>query len=98
MPEEEKVVDNGVKPNRFWNAWHIQQGACNPSGVARSLVEAIDEVRAENPNTDNVRQDSAVRQICHQLAFILGVGDPPYLDYHKDYETCREKAVPPIKR
>ena len=52
----------------------IQQGACNPSGVARALVRAIDEAREENPDTDAVRADPACRLICHQLAFLMGVG------------------------
>ncbi len=48
----------------------IQQGACNPSGIARALVKAIDEARAENVD---VRSDPACRLITHQLAYIMGV-------------------------
>ena len=59
--------------SRFRDAYLIQQGACNPSGVARSLVSAIDEARAECADTDYVRRDPAVRLIAHQLAFLLGV-------------------------
>ena len=61
--------------NRHESAWYIQQGACNPSGVARSLVAAIDEARAEGFGTDSVRADVACRMICHQLAFLLNVGE-----------------------
>ena len=57
---------------RHHDALVIQQGACNPSGVARALVQAIDEARAECSDTDSVRRDPAVRLICHQLAFLLG--------------------------
>jgi hypothetical protein len=59
--------------NRFDNALAIQQGACNPSGIAISLLDAIREAREENPSTDAVRADPACRLICHQLAYLLGV-------------------------
>jgi hypothetical protein len=61
------------KRNR--DAIAIQQGACNPSGVARALVRAIDEAREENPDTDSIRRDPACRLICHQLAYLMGVAE-----------------------
>jgi len=71
----------------------IQQGACNPSGVARALVRAIDEAREENPDTDAVRADPACRLICHQLAFLMGVGriDSGEDDYSALIRACEEK-------
>ena len=57
--------------NRFQNAHEIQEhGACNPSGIARALVEAIDEARGEGVPA---AKDPAVRLICHQLAFLLNI-------------------------
>lgn len=54
---------------RHAEALAIQQGACNPSGIARSLVIACDEARAEgSPATT----DAAVRLIVHQLYSICG--------------------------
>jgi hypothetical protein len=81
---------------RHRDAIAIQQGACNPSGIARSLVQAIDEARAENGATDSVRADPACRLICHQLAFIMGVGEIDYGDdtmlYNRLMDAC-EQAV-----
>jgi hypothetical protein len=80
--------------NRFWSAHMIQQGACNPSGVARALVEAIDQARAECPDTDSVRADPAVRQIAHQLAFLLNLAEYDHdMDaWRRDYEICDQRA------
>jgi hypothetical protein len=61
--------------NRFWDAYMIQQGACNPSGIARSLVEACDSAMAEHKSTDEVRSDPAVRMIAHQLAYLLNLNE-----------------------
>ena len=58
---------------RFGDALGIQNpGACNPSGIAISLVAAISECKQYGIND---RTDSAVRLICHQLAYILGVDE-----------------------
>ena len=82
--------------NRFWNAHNIQQGASNPSGVARALVEAIDEARAENPDTVNVREDIAVRLIAHQLAFILNLAEYDYdlSAYGRDMDIAKARSKP----
>ena len=79
--------------NRNRDAIAVQQGACNPSGVARALVRAIDEAREENPDTDAVRADPACRLICHQLAFLMGVGriDNGMDDYGALIRACEEK-------
>jgi hypothetical protein len=54
------------------NALMISDGACNPSGMARTLVQACDECRQEGgvPSTD-----PAVRLIVSQLAYICGIWD-----------------------
>lgn len=57
---------------RFRDAVLIQVGACNPSGVARALVKAIDEARADGAHA---REDAAVRMIAHQLAFLLDIAE-----------------------
>jgi hypothetical protein len=60
--------------DRFYNAYHIwQYGACNPAGVARSLVEAIDESRAAHIDPS---EDIACKMILDHLAFLLGVPQP----------------------
>jgi hypothetical protein len=78
--------------NRNRDAIAVQQGACNPSGVARALVRAIDEAREENPDTDAVRADPACRLLCHQLAFLMGVWriDNGMDDYGALIRACEE--------
>jgi len=77
--------------NRFDNALLIQQGACNPSGVARSLVEACDECLKEGVSQ---REDAAVRLIVHQLAHLMNVSqiDSELMEYSRLTDLCREKA------
>lgn len=65
----------GVAVNRFGDAVFIQSGACNPSGVARALVRAINACLAEGADTPTICADPAVRLIGHQLAFLLKVDE-----------------------
>lgn len=60
---------DAAAPNRFADALAIQQGASNPSGVARALVRAINACHGENVRTS---EDPAVRLIVHQLAHLCG--------------------------
>lgn len=58
--------------NRFRNAFHAQNGACNALPVANALVEAIREVRDESGGSmDAETKDAAVFLILHQLTFLL---------------------------
>ena len=68
----------------------IQPGSCIHSGVDRELVRAIDEASQENPDTDAVSADPACRLICHQLAFLMGVGriDDGTDDYSALIRAC----------
>jgi hypothetical protein len=52
-------------------------GACNPAGIARSLVEAIDECRSTATDPAN---DIACKMILDHLAFILGMHQPSLSD------------------
>jgi len=60
---------------RHSDAIAIQDGACNPSGIAHSIIAAIAELRADpgTASTAAICGDSAVRLMVHQLAFICGV-------------------------
>ena len=58
---------------RYKDALAIWDGACNPSAIVNSLVNACAEVRAQNLGTASVCQDSAVRLMVYQLAFLTGV-------------------------
>lgn len=62
--------------NRFNNAYEIwHNGASNPRGVARALVEAIDEAVAENGGSAGA-SDPAVQMIMDQLSFLVGLPQP----------------------
>lgn len=60
---------------RHRDALAIQLGACNPSGVAHSIIEACQEMRADpaTSGTATICADPAVRLMVHQLAFLCGV-------------------------
>ena len=77
-------------PRRFRNAYMIQQGACNPAGIARSLVEACDECLAEGVSQ---RADPAVRLITHQLAYLMDTRalDTETSTYTELYDLCRDR-------
>jgi hypothetical protein len=66
-------------------------GASNPAGVARSLIEAIDECRAENTNPSG---DMACQMIIDHLAVLLDLPQPsldidvkPWVDFCEAFET-----------
>lgn len=61
--------------NRYENAIGIQAGACNPSGILHSMIEACAEIRAEpdHTGTDQLCNDPALRLMAHQLSFLLRV-------------------------
>jgi hypothetical protein len=78
---------------RHSDALAIQAGACNPSGIAHSIVAACAEIRAEpNTGTAQITSDPAVRLMVHQLAFICGVisgaeelaREPSYSEAHAE--------------
>lgn len=62
--------------NRFDNAYEIwHNGASNPRGVARSLVEAIDEA-VEEGRGSAAAADPAVQMILDQLCWLCGLPQP----------------------
>lgn len=62
--------------NRFDNADAIWNGgASNPRGVARSLVEAIDDAVTENGGSAGAK-DPAVQMILDHLCFLCGLPQP----------------------
>lgn len=75
---------------RFRDATLIQQGACNPSGVANSIVRACREVHEEKGDT---RTDPAIRLMVHQLAFICNVRqlDDELNEYSRLMTECEQK-------
>ncbi len=75
---------------RHQDALAIQQGACNPSGIARALVAACDEARSAGVAPS---EDPAVKLIVHQMAFIVGVPTcEDGLGYAAWTKACEEAA------
>lgn len=72
-------------------------GACNPCGIALTIVEAVRETRDEGKNAC---KDAAVRLMVHQLASICNIGEIDIstdgLDvYRRLTEECVERANEP---
>ena len=79
--------------NRYYNALAIQEGACNPSGILNSMLDACREIR-DNPDhsgTDELRADPALRLMAHQLSYLLRVAEIDNdLDVYRDLtEQCK---------
>ena len=65
-------------------------GACNPSGISRTLHDACRQATAEGSRP---RSDPAVRLIGLQLAFLLDVGGVIDTDeYARLTAACRTRA------
>lgn len=86
---------------RHNDALAIQHGACNPSGIALSIVEACREIRAQSyyNGTKDITSDPAVRLMVHQLAYICGIingvedfADSMRINFGDCMEICREGA------
>jgi hypothetical protein len=76
---------------RHSDALAIQQGACNPSGIALAIVDACREVRDEGKQATT---DPAVRLMTHQLAFICRIRqiDDDLSEYDRLTLECRAAA------
>ena len=69
-------------------------GACNPSGIALSIVEACQEMRAEptHTGTQEICEDPAIRAMVYQLAYICGL-DTTTADYLNISNALIEKST-----
>jgi hypothetical protein len=80
---------------RFADALAISAGASNPSGIARTLVHALDEIQA---NTEDKWSDPAVQLIVSQLAYLCGIWDRVSAWARSDFFTasqaCRLQTMP----
>lgn len=72
---------------RYSDALDISDGACNCSGIARTLVGAIDEARRYGPPGE----DHAVKLIVSQLAYLTGIWDgiSEFPAYGPSWDQCR---------
>ena len=61
---------------RHTDALAISAGACNPSGIAYSIIDACQEIRSGSDykasGTIAITSDAAVRLMVYQLAFLCG--------------------------
>ena len=74
----------------------VNPGACNPSGIALSIVDACHEMREhDHADTSLVRQDPAIRLMVYQLAHLFGVAGAQYdvVHYMTDEATCKERLA-----
>ena len=80
---------------RHRDALLIQAGACNPSGIAHSIIEACQEIRAEPgyTGTAQITSDPAVRLMVQQLAYICRLHEIEYsVDaWGEAVDACRAK-------
>ena len=93
LPEGDKISDL-TRPHgsRFRDALAIvNPGACNPSGIAQSIIDACREVREHEPKV-GIAQDPAIRLMVYQLAHLLGVAGAQYdvVHYMADEVACKE--------
>lgn len=82
---------------RHRDAIAIQAGACNPSGIALSIVEACKEIRdtpaVRYTGTKQITEDPAVRLMVHQLAYICNVaGLDDLTGYGQAVNECRLRS------
>jgi hypothetical protein len=86
---------------RHADALAISAGACNPSGIASSVVDACQEIRGEpdykSRGTIAITSDPAVRLMVYQLAFLCGADSR--MDVVGVYDTlvkaCQGQAQAP---
>lgn len=75
--------------NRFDEALLLQD-ACNPSGVAHTLIRMFDDIRKDpEAGTDTLRRDPAVRCTVAKLADLCGLDYTWPRDAHEECERLR---------
>jgi hypothetical protein len=69
----------------------VNPGACNPSGIAHSIVDACREIRARARSEHCPR--SGGRLMVYKLASICGVVDYPLDRYMADEGACKDRVA-----
>jgi hypothetical protein len=78
---------------RFSDALVIDTpGACNPSGIALSIVEACKECRSEGYGTAQICNDPAIRLMVHQLSSITDVLSLTFETYEQIKRACHDRT------
>lgn len=57
---------------RHQDAIVISDGACNPSGIAHSIIDACAEIRDAGGGSAQLCADAAIRLMVHQLGYLVG--------------------------
>jgi len=70
----------------------VNPGACNPSGIAHSIIEACREIGQHEPN-GSTADDPAIRLMAYQLASVCGVADYALERYIADEAACKERLA-----
>ena len=83
-----------------YQALMIQEGACNPSGIAHTLYEVCCNTRTHEQIP--AKDSPAVRLILHQLVYIVFGADigltPAYPTWKEDMDECtRRCSIPKIE-
>ena|SRR5215467_12525848 len=69
----------------------VNPGACNPSGIAHSIIEACREIRQHEAKGST--DDPAIRLMVYQLASVCGVVDYALERYIADEAACKERLA-----
>ena len=70
----------------------VNPGACNPSGIAHSIIEACREIRQYEPEWSNA-DDPAIRLMVYQLASVCRVAEYALERYIADEAACKERIA-----
>lgn len=74
----------------------VEYGACNPPGIARTLVAAVDLACQHGSNGTRVDSPAAaaVRQILSQLCYLAGMSVGDYPKWDADRALLRQVTGP----
>jgi hypothetical protein len=91
--EERRRIMTDERKEKLKRAYEmalLSQGACNLSGLAHSLAEAMgliwEEARNQGQGTDYVNTHPIVRLYVEQMTFLCRA------DYSASYRTCLERS------
>jgi hypothetical protein len=70
----------------------VNPGACNPSGITDSIVNACREMREhQNASTDALRRDATIRLMVYQLASLIFDLSVDNQMYDQDLAYCKRR-------
>lgn len=71
---KQQAAELAAAIDRNRDAAMIQQGACNPVAILGTMHKHALAMSRNGLGTTAIRNDPAMRLMCHQLAFLLNVG------------------------